>query len=283
MLVPGTASQSLTTILADMTGRSLTVPEYERFADGEQKVAVPGFDESQATIVAATPTDETFIELLQLQDAVREAGASLVTTVIPYLGYARQDEAFSRGEPVSARAVARAVSNATDRVILVTPHEASVAEFFAADTTIVDASERLSIPLPNDLVDPVFLAPDANATSLATETRDAYGRGVVDYFEKTRDYDTGAVTIEPTDTPVDGRDVVLVDDIIATGSTMAEAISALHNRGCKRAFAACVHPLLVKYARSRLAAAGATEVIGTDTIERSESMISAAPVIADVL
>ncbi|ELZ57892.1 MULTISPECIES: ribose-phosphate diphosphokinase [unclassified Haloferax] len=281
MLVPGASSQALAAALADELGESLAAVEYDRFPDGETLAAVPGFDADAATIVASTASNDAYVELLQLQDAVREAGASAVTTVIPYMGYARQDKAFEAGHPVSARAVARAVSTTTDRVVLVNPHEDAVSEFFDAPVDIVDAAGRLAEPLP-ELDAPLFLSPDSGAIDIAETVRDAYGEGETDYFEKVRHSGTD-VDITPSDADFAGRDVVITDDIIATGSTMSEAVGVLTDGGAKRVFCATVHPLLARNARTKLARAGIERVVGTDTIERDVSEVSVAPALATEL
>ena len=281
-IVPAESSQSLAASLASAGVGSLAVPSYDRFADGELLAAVPEFADSEAIIVASTITDSAHIELLQLQDAVREAGATSVTTVIPYLGYSRQDAAFKSGQPISARAMARAISTGTDQAVLVDPHESAVAEFFSVPTTLVSAAGELANPLPA-LAEPLFIAPDGSATALAETTRDAYGDGEVDYFTKERDYDTGEIELTPSDAPVADRDIVVVDDIIATGGTMSGAIEVLNERGADRIYACCIHPVLAGAARTKLAAAGVERVIGTDTIECAVSEVSAAPAIADAL
>jgi len=283
MIVSGSASQSFAAALADATGRDLAAVEFERFPDGELKASVPGFDAHEAVVVASTVSADAHVECLQLQDAAREAGAGEVTTVLPYMGYARQDETFDAGEPVSARAVARAVSTGTDRVLTVNPHERSVCDFFDVPAVAVDAAGRLAEPLPADLADPLFLSPDEGAIDLAAAVRKTYGRGATDHFAKERDYDTGEVAVEPGDAAVDGRDAVLVDDIVATGSTMSESIAHLHDRGVDRVFVTCVHPLLAAGARTRLARAGVAAIHGTDTIERPVSSVSAAPAVAEHL
>jgi len=283
MIVSGSTSQAFAAALADATGRDLAAVEYDRFPDGELQATLAEFAAEAAVVVGSTVSSDAHVELLQLQDAVREAGASEVTTVLPYMGYARQDRAFAEGEPVSARAVARAVSTGTDRVLTVNPHEAAVCDFFTVPAEAVDAAGRLADPLPADLADPLFLSPDEGAVDLAATTRDAYGRGATDYFEKERDYDTGAVTVEPSDAAVADRDVVLVDDIVATGSTMSEAIAVLADRGAARVFVTCVHPMLAADARTKLERAGTTAIFGTDTIERPVSAVSAAPAVADRL
>ena len=279
MIVPGAASQVLAARLATELGEPLAAVEYDRFPDGETLATVPDFDADRAVVVAATDTNDAWVELLQLQDAVREAGASEVVTVLPYMGYARQDQSFEAGQPVSARAMARAVSTGADRVVLVNPHEDAVADFFACHVTVCDAAGRLAEPLPGNLDDPLFLSPDAGAVGLAEAVRDAYGGGEVDFFEKTRHSGTD-VEISPSDADVAGRSVVLVDDIVATGSTMSEAVAHLTADGADRVFAACVHPLLAGNARLKLERAGIERIVATDTVERDVSRVSVAPIVA---
>jgi ribose-phosphate pyrophosphokinase len=285
MIVPGSTSQSLAAALAAETGRPLATVAHDRFPDGELLAAVPDLADrvpDAATVVAATTSAAAHLELLQLQDAVREAGVERVTTLLPYMGYARQDAPFEPGHPVSARAVARAVSTGTDRAVLVNPHKPAVADFFDVPVEVVDACPLLADPLPADLDDPLFLAPDEGAVRLATSVRDAYGRGGTDFFEKTR-LSGSEVVVEPSDAAIEGRDVVVVDDIVATGSTMSEAIAHLRERGAGRVFAACVHPVLARSARTRLANAGVEAVVATDTVERADSVVTAAPALADVV
>jgi ribose-phosphate pyrophosphokinase len=277
MIVPGSASQELAAALSAALDEPLAAVEYERFADGERLVRVPETAD-RAVVVASTVSDGAHVELLQLQDAAGRR-ADEVVTVLPYMGYARQDEAFEPGQPVSARAVARAVSTGTDRVVVVNPHERAVCDFFDAPCEAVDAAARLAAPLP-ELDEPLFLAPDAGATALAAAVRDAHGGGETDHFQKHRVSDTD-VEVRPSDARTAGRDVVLVDDIVATGATMSTAIDQLSRPA--RVFVACVHPMLADGARTRLAAAGADGVYGTDTVERPVSTVSAAPAVADVL
>jgi ribose-phosphate pyrophosphokinase len=89
------------------------------------------------------------------------------------------------------------------------------------------------------------------------------------------------VTVEPSGTEPAGRTVVLVDDIVATGSTMSAAIGQLHERNVGEVYVTCLHPMFAANARSKLADAGVAGVWGTDTIERPASAVSVAPTLAD--
>ena len=277
MIVPGSASQEVAAALARELDEPLAAVEYDWFADGETLVRVPDTDD-RAIVVASTVSDAAHVELLQLQDAARQQ-AEEVLTVLPYMGYGRQDDSFEPGQPVSARAMARSISTGTDRVLTVNPHETSITEFFDVPCSSVDAAGRLAEPLP-ELTDPLFLSPDAGALALAETVRDAYGRGETDYFEKVRHSDTD-VEVRPSDAVTADRDVVLVDDIVATGSTMSTAIEQLSAPA--RVFVTCVHPMLAANARTKLGTAGVERVYGTDTIERAVSAVSAAPAIASAV
>lgn len=274
MIVPGSASQSLAAALSAELDEPLAAVEYDRFADGELLVRVPETAE-RAVVVASTVSSDAHVELLQLQDAARQQ-ADEVVTVVPYMGYGRQDKAFETGQPISARAMAKAISTGTDRVLTVTPHEEVVCEFFDVPCESIEAAPRLAAVLPT-LEAPLFLAPDDGAIDIAVAVRDAYGDGETDHFEKHRISDT-EVEIAPKDAETAGRDVVLVDDIVATGSTMSTAISQLDDPS--RVFVTCVHPMLAASARTKLANAGVDAVYGTDTIERAESTVSVAPILA---
>ncbi len=279
MIIPGVSSQVLGAALAEATGRGTVSVDRTRFPDGERLVELGADPGDHAVIVASTTSGPAHVELLLLQDAAREAGAEEVTTVVPYLGYARQDRAFAAGQPVSVRAMARAISSGTDRVVTVNPHERAALSHFEVPATAVDAIGGLVEPLPADLSDPLFLAPDAGARDLADSLRAGYGTGGVDHLEKTR-ASGREVEVVPADADVAGRDVVLVDDIIATGGTMGEAVGTLRDRTAGRIVATCVHPLLVEDAYARLKSAGVDAVYGTDTIEHPVSAVSAAPAIA---
>lgn len=297
MILSGSESQVFAHTLSRRLDEPVLPVSYRRFPDGELIVEVQSdgplptgvtlgpetFElDDRAVVVASTLSARSHLEVVQLQDLAMEAGAESIITVIPYLGYARQDVAHEPGQPVSARAVAKALGATTDRVVTVNPHGRSVLDHFQASAEAVSAVGALAGGLALESDTPLIVAPDEGARPLATQLVDAIGRGTVDHFEKERVGDA-AVEISTRDTDVSGREVVLIDDTIATGGTIATATKALFDGGADSVSVACVHPLLVGDAYTRLKRAGVEQIVGTDTIERTVSSVSAAPAVSDVL
>lgn len=129
--------------------------------------------------------------------------------------------------------------------------------------------------------DPLIIAPDDGAIGIAKSASANLGIDY-DYLDKTR-LSGESVSIHPKNVKVEGRDVIIIDDIISTGGTIAEAISLLRKQGAHEVFAACVHPVLSNNAIMKLFKAGVKGIIATDTIDRGVSVVSVAPVIADAI
>ncbi|HMK15965.1 MAG TPA: ribose-phosphate pyrophosphokinase-like domain-containing protein, partial [Methanomicrobiales archaeon] len=126
-------SRALGTRIAEILGAGLVEGWTTRFPDGELYMRAGPLDES-TIVVGSLLSDESLVELLLLVDACQR---SEVTLVVPYLGYARQDREFIPGEAVSARAIARALSNGVDRVITVNVHKESVLTHFTVPASQV--------------------------------------------------------------------------------------------------------------------------------------------------
>jgi len=277
-IIGGPASQ----LLASRVARELDIKpalcEFNRFPDGEVYTRILDEPVGEVTIIQSTATDSDLISLLQLIDACEDA--SVINVVIPYMGYARQDKKFKSGEPISARVVARTIN--ADRVFTINIHEMSVLGHFNPPATSIDASHLLGHYIASlDLADPLVVAPDSGALYLAERTASDLGMDF-DYLDKTR-LTGDTVTIKTKNMDVSGRDVVLIDDMIATGGTMAESIKLLKGQGARDVYLACVHPVLTQNAVLRLFNAGVRDIIATDTIEKAQSCVSVAPLIANAL
>jgi ribose-phosphate pyrophosphokinase len=120
------------------------------------------------------------------------------------------------------------------------------------------------------------------AISVAQEA-DSVLHGGYDYVASRRDVLTGSVTLEDRPLPVKNRDVIIFDDIISSGGTMANAVKLVKDNGAKKVYAACVHPLLMGDSQKRIMENGAEEIVGTDCVQSPVSKISVAPLISQVL
>ncbi|KCZ71463.1 ribose-phosphate pyrophosphokinase [Candidatus Methanoperedens nitroreducens] len=279
-IIGGPASQLLAGRVSEILEYNLPISEYRRFPDGELYTRVlDDFDVTHdITIIQSTVSDSDFISLLQLIDACSEAAR--INVVIPYMGYARQDKRFKRGEPISARAMARAIK--ADRVFTINIHSQSILDYFDAEAVNLDATPMIGEYIKNlKFKNPLIIAPDDGAIPLARSAASNLGIDY-DFLEKTR-ISGEAVSIKPKSIEVRGRDVIIIDDIISTGGTMAETISLLRSQGAREVFAACVHPVLSNSAILKLFKAGVRGIIATDTLDKGVSVVSVAPVIASVI
>ncbi|MBU4490919.1 MAG: ribose-phosphate diphosphokinase, partial [Euryarchaeota archaeon] len=251
-IIGGTASQLLAGRVSAALKSTLVVSEFKRFPDGELYTRIlDEFAGDTVTIIQSTVNDSDFISLLQLIDACSEAAN--INVVLPYMGYARQDKQFKKGEPISARAVARAIK--ADHVFTVNIHAESILDYFDAKAVNLDATPMIGKYIKNmKFKDPLIVAPDDGAIPLARNASKDLGIDY-DFLEKTR-LSGESVTIQPKNIAVKGRDVIIIDDIISTGGTMAETISLLKKHGAHEVFAACVHPVFSNNAVLKLFKAG---------------------------
>lgn len=278
-IVGGPASQLLAGRVSEILKNNLLVCEFKKFPDGELYTRLlDKLTGDNVTIIQSTVTDSDFVSLLQLIDACRDV--SKINVVIPYMGYARQDKQFKPGEPVSARAIAKAIK--ADTVYTINIHDESILEHFDAKAVNLDATPVIGKYIKNlELKDPLIISPDDGAIGLAQNASKDLGIDY-DFLEKTR-LSGETVSIKPKNLAVKGRDVIILDDIISTGGTMAETITLLRSQGAHDVYTACVHPVLSNNAVLKLFKAGVKAIIATDTIDKGVSVVSAAPVIAEAI
>jgi ribose-phosphate pyrophosphokinase len=278
-IIGGPASQLLASRTARALGTEPVLCEFNRFPDGELYLRIADEIEGErVAIIQSTPTNSDFVSLLQLIDACE--GSSELNVVIPYMGYSRQDKKFKTGEPISARVVARCVN--ADRIFAINIHEKNLLSYFSGSACSLDAAKLLGEHIASfELENPILIAPDDGAEELVKNV--ASGPNFeYDHLQKTR-LSGDTVIIQTKSLDVRGRHVVLVDDMIATGGTMAESIKMLKAQGAIDVYLVCVHPVLARNAALRLFNAGVKDIIATDTLEKAESMISVAPLIANAL
>jgi len=284
IVIPGPSAVKLGESIASIMGCRKVAVEYKCFPDGEsyQRVTESVKGEDVVLIDTTYPQqDKRLIELLLLIDSLKDLGASRVRVVVPYMAYARQDTRFRDGEAISIRTIFKLIEAAgADEFYTVDVHKEATLSAFKIKVKNLYATDVMADYLRlRDLADPYILSPDKGAIMIAKRVGERLGAEYGN-FEKSRDRITGAITVRGKKVDAKGRDVVICDDLISTGSTIANAAKILKEDGAKSVIAVCSHPLLVAGALERMRGAGVDEVLGTDTVETAISKISVAPLIA---
>ncbi len=257
----------------EFAGRvELLEAEIKSFPDGERYVRVPG-EGKEVTVVQSTfrPQNEHLIELLLLGDALRERGFERLRAVVPYLAYSRQDRVTKEGEPVSVRAVMRAIGLYYDELYVFDLHNPETLRYFPGKAVNLSPAKAIADYFREKLGDGLVLAPDRGALGRAEAVARELGLEF-SHFEKKRVSPT-EVQMWPVDVDVDGKNVLIVDDIISTGGTMVRAANLLREMGAEKIFVAATHGVFAEGAIERVSGA-VDELAVTNSIPTPVSRIS---------
>jgi ribose-phosphate pyrophosphokinase len=287
IVVPGPSAQKLGKKVAEGLNAETVQLNVKAFPDGEYSLRFDGDLTDKEIIVVQTtgkPQDTNLMQLLLTLDAVKDLGAKKITAVVPYLAFARQDKRFLAGEGVSSKTIIKLIQACNiDKFVTVNIHAKAVLDWFSVPTMNLSAITLLAQDFKNKGFDGAFaLSPDKGAIKLAEEADKVLGGGC-GWLRKERDRYTGEIQVEEKRLNVENKDVIVFDDIISTGGTIARAIKMLKSQGARRVFAACVHPLLIGEAKTKIMNAGAEEIVGTDSIPSTVRQVSLAPLIVEAL
>ena len=292
-LISGTANRKLADEVAKILKVPLTPVEIKRFHDGEIYCrvleSVRGCD---VFIIQPTSPDANLnlMELLIMVDALERSSPDKITAVIPYYGYCRQDKKTKPREPITAKLVANMIQVAgVDRVIMFDLHVAQVQGFFDIPSDNLDV-----IPLFADYIikkklkNIVIVSPDAGGAARAR----AFGKVLhapIAIVDKRRP-EQNIAEVENVIGDVNGKVAVLVDDIIDTAGSIAEASNLLLKFGAKEVYALATHGVLSNPATMRISKSQIKEVVITNTIDISKEkminklkVISIAPLLAETI
>lgn len=284
MIIGGSSSQKLAANIAREMGDVLCPLESRKFPDGERYIRIKGEVDDGVVVVQSTgyPQDENLMELFLILKTIRRRGIEKIKTVIPYFGYGRQEKSFNTGEAISAEVVCQLIQQSgASEVYSINLHEEGICDLFNIPAHNLSAMPTIANYIRSNVDDPVIVAPDKGALGFAQEIANILDCES-DYLEKIR-ISPDKVDTKPKNLDVDGRDAVIIDDIISTGGTIVNACGILRKHGAKKILVSCVHPVLVEDALLKIFAAGADDVVGTDTLKSEVSSVSVASLVADAL
>lgn len=268
----GRANLPLALRIAQCLGDALGKITLTNFPDGETSVRIDE-DVRGRDIFLVQPTcpmvNENLMELLVMLDCFKRASAARITAVIPYYGYARQDRKDQGRVPITAKLIANMLTTAgADRVLALDLHAAQIQGFFDipmdhlhAHPVINDYVRSLDIP-PRDFV---VLSPDEGSVKKATTYQKKLG-GSIAIVDKRRSSATETRQANLIGASLEGKTVVIFDDMISTAGTLVGAANVAKQAGARAVYACATHAVLCGPAVERLRDAPLQQIVVTDTI-----------------
>ena len=292
-ILTGTSNPKLAHSIADYLGVKVTDTLVTRFSDGEIRVQVQeSVRGTDVFVVQPTcqPASESILELLIILDALKRASAKRITAVIPYYGYARQEKKTKPREPIAARLVADLITTAgANRIFLVDVHVQTIQGFFNLPVDHLPAGPLLAEYFrDHGLSDgnTVVVSPDVGGVGRATSLGDRLGADLAIIAKRRPEPNECEVINVIGD--VEGKRVVLVDDIVDTAGSLVHGAEAVQARGAREIYACATHGVLSGPAIERLIQSPIKKLIITDTIPLSPEkriekieVLSVAPMLAE--
>lgn len=289
-LISGTANQEFAKKVADFLGKELAEVQVNRFSDGEINVNITETVRGQDVFIiqpTCAPANDNLMELLIIVDALKRSSAGTINAVIPYFGYARQDRKAAPRVPISAKLVADMLETAgVNRVITIDLHAAQIQGFFNIPVDhLVGASLFVEHIKNKNLPNPIIASPDVGGVARARTYAEKLGYDLVIVDKKREKANVSEVMNIIGD--VEGKDVIILDDMVDTAGTLAKAADALKAKGATSVMACCTHGVLSGPAFERIENSSLDELVVTDTIPQKShpkvTVLSAAEITAKAI
>lgn len=291
------SNKELAESIAEKLGLKLGDAEVEKFSDGEISVKInETIRGADVFIIQSTsyPVNDNLMELLIMIDAMKRASAARITAVMPYYGYARQDRKARARDPISAKLVANILTSAgADRVLTMDLHCAQIQGFFDIPVDNLIGSPLLTnfyINKYGEELERDFVAVSPDLGSVTRVRKFAEKLNIPIAIIDKRRPKANVSEIMNIIGDIEGKKVILIDDMIDTAGTITNAANALKERGAVEVDACCTHGVLSGPALERINNSAITELLVLDTIELPEdkkidkiTMVSVADIFADAI
>ena len=274
-IIAGNSNLPLSSDVSKYLQIDLANATIRRFADEEVYVEIKENIRGEDVFVIEStsyPANDNLMELLVIIDALKRASAKRITAVLPYFGYARQDRKPGPRTPISAKLVANLISTAgADRVLTVDLHAEQIQGFFDIPTDNLFAGPVFSRDIKDqfDLSNLVAVSPDIGGVVRARAIASKFGASIA-IVDKRRPK-AGESEVMNIIGEVDGKDCIILDDIIDSAGTICNAADKLIEIGAKSVTAYVTHGVLSGKALSRIKDSKLKEVVITDTINNTEN------------
>lgn len=277
-LFAANANPKLAEEIAEYLGVTLGASQVKNFSDGETRVQINESVRGADVFViqpTCNPVNDNLMELLIMIDALRRASARRISAVIPYYGYARQERKARARDPISAKLVANLLTAAgARRVLTMDLHASAIQGFFDIPVDHLRGVPILAeYYLKRNLKNVVVVSPDLGGVTRARDLAQRLGSDDIAILDKIRPKANVAEIMNIIGN-VEGKSVVMVDDIIDTAGTITQGAQVLADRGAKEVFVCCTHPVLSGQAMARLQDSVIKEVVVTNTIPIPEERIA---------
>lgn len=258
--------------------------EWRRFPDRESLVTMDGDCKGRDVLIVCTLTDADLktLPLYFLVATARDLGAKRVGLIAPYLAYMRQDERFRPGQSRSACTYAELLSTTVDWLVTVDPHLhriPSLEEIYSIPTEAVSAMPAIAEWVRAHVANPLLIGPDSESSQWVDRVAQAIGAPSI-ILEKVRhgDRHVEVSTLDPA--LLRERTPIVLDDIASSGRTFVEVLKQLSAAGRPGATCVVVHALFADSADETLIAAGAGQVVSTNTVPHETNAIDVTPLVA---
>lgn len=300
----GSSNEKLALEVAQKANIPVGKMEITRFDDSEIKPRILSNVRDQNIIVfqsTSNPVNESLMELFLIVDALKRSSAAKITAVIPYYGYARQNQQHLPGEPVSAHVISKFIETiGIDELTTVEFHEDQITGFFSIPLNHLSALPILANAVVNYLkvkapLDPsqfAVISPDQGGVERTRLFAQHVGLSQIVVVEKKRNLEQKHVTelVQVSGESVKGKTAIIPDDVIVSGGTVLHAADAILKQGAKRVILAVTHADFIKGSSEKLQNSKVEKVFVTDTIELPDenifpklSVISVSSLLADCI